>query len=47
MEAISKIQEAGYHAELATGTKSLKFQELDIPEPGFWKNGKNWKRASF
>ena len=44
---ISKIEDAGYHAEIFNDTQSLQFPEIQVPKQAFWKNRHNWKRASF
>ncbi len=44
---ISKIEDAGYHAELFNDTQHLKFAEIELSKQAFWKNIHNWKRASF
>ena len=44
---ISKFEDAGYHAELFKAVPDIQFPEVEIPKNVFWRNRKNWGRASF
>ena len=44
---ISKIQGAGYNAEIAVTGNTHQFPEINIPANAFWRDKKNWRRASF
>jgi copper chaperone CopZ len=44
---ISKFELAGYHAQEHNDIKPLGILEMKLPLTAFWKNPKNWKRASF
>lgn len=44
---ISKIKALGYNAELYKESKTFNFVEIKLDKIGFWKNNRNWKRASF
>jgi copper chaperone CopZ len=46
-DLISKIHDAGYHAEVTPLQGFIKTQELKTPNFSFWTNRINWRRASF
>lgn len=46
-EIISRLNNAGYHAEVASSLGIINTQGLKTPKISFWKNKVNWRRASF
>lgn len=44
---ISKIKNSGYMATPYEGSQTYSFPEMKLSVNSFWKNNKNWKRASF
>ena len=44
---ISKFEHAGFHAQEYNEIKPLVIPEMKLPLTSFWRNPRNWKRASF
>jgi copper chaperone CopZ len=44
---ISKLENAGFHAELFIENPSIQIPEIKLPKTVIWTNRNNWKRASF
>ena len=44
---ISKIKDLGYNAELYKENISFQIEEFKMDKNVFWRNRRNWKRASF